>query len=547
MLGKGLALVGGLLVGLLVASNYFAYVEAHRDAALGLPLWVSQQKLLVLYSPWSILRWFWLWGFAVPQRFALSGMAGVLVAAVLTVKLWPPASSPPKARAHWATRPELQHAELLGDEGSGPVLGKLGRTLLRYHGDGHLLVKAGTGGGKTAAIVKPTLLEYRGSMLIHDPKGGLWQWRLPDKQTWHNSAGYRAALGKVIKLAPLDDATDGFNLWDMVRIGTDDAYRDAQLISLYLSNPEGRMAQDDTSQHFKDLVNIFMPGVFLYGLESGIATHGAAFNELVNGSEWHDVLTVMQASANPVVRMAAMIAGRPGDRELGSLQTSLARCLSLWNDPRIARMTRTSTFTLTDLREQAQPCTVYLSIPFNEQERLRVFTVLTLRLLLDYCTSKLTGWRHDLLAVLEEFPSLKRCDFVSQGLDQAREFGVRYLLVTPSMRKLEEVYGKSHNFYDGCRVQVSFGLTDVGVAKGVSQSLGTQEHTYRRVTRQKGGKTSTTEEVREEPLLSTTGLLDMDDQTVLVQAGRYKRLVAQTRYYQARRWVARAQLPLPPP
>jgi type IV secretion system protein VirD4 len=540
--GRLLLVSNAILTGLFLATEVFAYT-VRLDASLGAPWW--RHGSLAVYAPWSILLWAWQWGWIAPKAFQGPGGLGLLVTGIILLKAWPRQRTPRKVQAHWATRAELRKAELLGEPGSGVVLGTIGSTVLRYSGPGHLLVEAGTQTGKTSSIVKPTAFEFEGSMILHDPKGGLYQWLLPDRRRWANSAGYRNTLGKVVLLAPLQEDTDCFNLWDTVRIGTDDAYRDAQLISMYLANPEGRVTTDSTSQHFTDLVNLFMPGVFLYGLQTGLATTGAQFNDLVNGSEWADVLTVMKAYPDPLVHNAALLGAAPGDNDAGSLKTSLARALSIFNDPRIARMTSRSTFALQDLREADKPCTVYLSVPFNDQERLRVLTVLFLRLMLDHCTSRLTGWKHRMLFVGEEFPSLKRCDFISHGLNHAAEFGLQYLLITPSMQALEDVYGRYHNFWEGCRVQVAFGLSDARVARGVSDSLGTREEKHFRVTTQKGGRHSTSEDVKDEPLLNVTGLLDLDEREMLVKAGRYKRVVQQSRYYEHPLWERRSRLPMP--
>jgi type IV secretion system protein VirD4 len=542
LVARIVTLMAALLVGLSVASEVFAYV-AHLDAVLGAPWW--RQGVLAFYPPWAILGWAWYWLWLVPQAFQLPGLVGSVVAGITLVKTWPQTTTPTKTQAKWASDQELTEAELVAKEGAGTVLGKLWKRIYRYAGVAHLLVVAGTQSGKTVSIVRPTILEWPGSMIINDPKGGLYHWLLPDKVTSRNTAGYRASLGKVVLLAPLQDDTDCFNLWETVPLGTDDEYRAVQLISMYLANPEGKVSQDEASQHFKDLVNLFMPGVFLYGLKTGIATTGAEFNDLVNGTEFRDLLTVMANYDDPIVQKAAMLAKKPGENEGGSLQTSLARALSLFNDPRIARMTGRSTFTLADLREHDKPCTVYLSVPFNDQERLRVLVVLFLRLMLDHCTSRLTGWKHQMLVMLEEFPSLGRCDFVSNGLDHAAEFGVQYCLVTPSMQKLVDKYGQHHNFLDGCRVQVVFGLSAEATAKTFSGRVGTHDEKRERVTRQKGGRQSISDDIREVPLLNATGLLKLGPRQVLVMAGPSQRVLTQARYYEHSLWDRRSQMPLP--
>jgi type IV secretion system protein VirD4 len=405
---------------------------------------------------------------------------------------------------------------------------------------GHILVVAGTQSGKTVSIVLPTLLDEEPgrarSMIIHDPKESLYP----------KSARYRSKLGKVVRLAPLCPETDFLNPWDPVRLGTDDEFRDVELIATYLTNPEGKASRDDVTEHFQELLNQFFCGVFLYGLHTGIATTGREFNDLVNCTAWKDLLTVMAAHDHPEVQRAAMIASRPGDKELGALQTTAARALRIFSDPRIAHMTSTSSFRMEELREADQPCTVYLSVPFGDQQRLRPLTRLLLRQMLDHCTSKLSGWKHPLLAMIEEFPSLGRFEPISDGLNFAAEFGLQYCLITPSMEELINTYGAHHNFLAGCRVQAIFGLSDEGTARKFSGRVGTRERKQQRITTQKGGRQSSTEDVREEPLLNTTGVLQLEEHEVLIMAGRYQRIVSQARYYTSALWNPRSVLPIPP-
>jgi type IV secretory pathway TraG/TraD family ATPase VirD4 len=96
-------------------------------------------------------------------------------------------------------------------------------------------------------------------------------------------------------------------------------------------------------------------------------------------------------------------------------------------------------------------------------------------------------------------------------------------------------------------VQAVFGLSDDATAKRFSGRVGTRERTQQRITTQKGGKQSTTEDRKEEPLLNATGILQLEEREVLVMAGRYKRIAAQARYYEHKDWAARAMIPPPSP
>jgi type IV secretion system protein VirD4 len=408
-----------------------------------------------------------------------------------------------------------------------------------------MLVVAATGTGKTACIVFPTLLDYPGSMLVNDPKGTLyWAWNTA-AQAWVGTAGYRSTLGKVILLAPFDAHTDTYNPWESIRLGTEDEYGDAELLAHYLTNPEDREIQDETSKHFQNLGNQVAAGIFLYGLHTQMACTGAEFDALMTQTEWDDLLTAMEGYSHPLVRRAAGVARMPGERELGSLKTTLANALRIFADPRIDRFTRTSTFALTDLREQQTPCTVYLTIPFGQGKRLRPLARLVYAQTLTYCTARPSGWQQPLLVMLDEFPSLGRFEFANDLLNTARESGTQLCLITPSMEAMIQTYGVHHNFLEGCRVQAVFGLSDAAVAKKFSSRVGTWTKPIQRVTRQARGGRSITEDTKEVDLLSPTGLMQLDEREVLLLAGRYKRVLSQARYYEDPVWAARSRMPPP--
>ena len=67
-------------------------------------------------------------------------------------------------------------------------------------------------------------------------------------------------------------------------------------------------------------------------------------------------------------------------------------------------MTDRSDFSLRDLRERARPMSLYLSIPFGDQERVRSWTRLVLRQLLDYAVHQKEGWPWKLLCMIDEVP-----------------------------------------------------------------------------------------------------------------------------------------------
>jgi len=122
MVGKLLAVLLSLLLGLSAATQLFAYGIAGRDPALGAPLW--REAFVSFYAPWGILVWAWQWGGRSPRPFLWPAVLGVVVCAGCLVRAWLGAPvTVSQVQAHWATRRELKRAGCLSK--SGVVLGRL--------------------------------------------------------------------------------------------------------------------------------------------------------------------------------------------------------------------------------------------------------------------------------------------------------------------------------------------------------------------------------------------------------------------------------------
>jgi type IV secretion system protein VirD4 len=74
----------------------------------------------------------------------------------------------------------------------GLILGRAGRHLLRYEGEGHVLTVAPTGSGKGVSAVIPNLLAYPGSVVVVDLKG----------ENYAVTAARRRQAGDVVILDP---------------------------------------------------------------------------------------------------------------------------------------------------------------------------------------------------------------------------------------------------------------------------------------------------------------------------------------------------------
>lgn len=89
----------------------------------------------------------------------------------------------------WNLPLEMQSPNFGSMSSSRAFLGQ-GRKIIRYNKPLSTLLLAPAGTGKTRSTIIPTALSYKGSVIVHDPKG----------EVYDNTAGFRSKLGRVLRI-----------------------------------------------------------------------------------------------------------------------------------------------------------------------------------------------------------------------------------------------------------------------------------------------------------------------------------------------------------
>ncbi|MHB1642329.1 MAG: type IV secretory system conjugative DNA transfer family protein [Acidithiobacillus sp.] len=154
----------------------------------------------------------------------------------------------------WATEKDIR--SLLKTPGNGGVVigGHAGKPLI-YGGDNHVVAVGGPRSGKTAGLVIPTLMNYRGSVVVHDVHGELYK----------ITAEHRRAMGqKVIRFAPGEADNIGFNPLDIVRVGTEHEFADVKWVAEQVCPPENFRDM----QAYGLIIPLLLHGINKHGLPS---------------------------------------------------------------------------------------------------------------------------------------------------------------------------------------------------------------------------------------------------------------------------------------
>jgi type IV secretion system protein VirD4 len=438
--------------------------------------------------------------------------------------------------AHWATLKEIRSAGLLDERGEpfpeGVVVGgvKVGKKvkMLRHGGREHVLCYAPTRSGKGISLVLPTLLDgWRQSVFVLDIKSenqacsaGYRSKELkqkilkldftdPDAIEKGTSATFNplaeVKLDYVFepgrKLPDLSDPE--MELFRLVPSGTNTETSSIQQVVAIIVDPNGKGLSD----HWEKTASSFMLGAIthllykfrmerrgvpgMYDVLAELTKPGIPWRKVVESWQeyphlgFDEVTRENQEKAifplvHPVVAQEAQSILNKPDEEAGSVLSTVISNLGIFRDPVVARNTSKSSFRIRDLMYHDDPVSCYLVINPNDQLRLMPLTRLVLTQIIftlaghmDFADGRsVEGYKHRLLLLLDEFPSLGKMDLFERALGFIGGYGLKAFIMVQGLPQLFKSYGKDESIRVGCHIQVAFAPNDMETCEYVSKSTG---------------------------------------------------------------------------
>lgn len=492
LLVRSLALVF-LIGGFQMATQYFAHAFNYQPQ-LG-------AHLYQLYEPWAILRWADQWYGQYPRLFTLSASIGVLFAAAgliltLIIKMVLANSSRVNQKLHgsarWADKQDIEKAGLLATNQNnndavyvGAWQDKHGKThYLKHSGPEHVLCYAPTRSGKGVSLVIPTLLSWTQSAVIIDLKGELWAL----------SAGWRKmhANNQTLRFDPASPGNSArWNPLDEIHIGSGTEVADVQNLATLIVDPDGRGLQS----HWQKTAQTLLVGVILHvlyqsnraGTPATLPSVDAALSDPDRDIRelWMEMAMqdFLDGQSHPVIAASARdMLDRP-EEEAGSVLSTAKSYLSLYRDPIVANNISGSDFCIQDLMHHRQPVSLYIVSHPNDKSRLRPL----MRILINMIVRKLAGqmtfkdgqpvahYRHKLLLMLDEFPSLGKLEIFQESLAFIAGYGIKAYLICQDLNQLksrETGYGHDEAITSNCHIQNAFAPNRIETAEHLSKLTG---------------------------------------------------------------------------
>lgn len=620
-IGKTIPLLALLSVacGFSIATQFFAYKFGYQ-AALG-------ANVSHVYLPWSILIWANKWYAHYSYFFIQAGSLGVVFSSVsliglLIAKIAMENSSKANKYLHgsarWANKKDIQDAGLMPRERSflqrvtgketandgvyvGAWVDKSGKQhYLRHNGPEHVLTYAPTRSGKGVGLVLPTLLSWPHSAVITDLKGELWAM----------TAGWRKkhAKNKVIRFEPATlNGSACWNPLDEIRVATEYEVGDVQNLATLIVDPDGK----GLKSHWDKTARSLLVGVILHVLYKAKQEGSPASLSVVDAvladpnrdiaELWMEMTQYAHVNGenHPCVGAAARdMMDRPDD-EAGSVLSTTKSHLDLYRDPVVAKNTSRSDFLIKDLMNSDAPVSLYIITQPTDQARLRplvrVMLNMIVRLLADKMEfervfSEMSVWRrllmkfgfkqvayayvrskknykHRLLGMIDEFPSLGKLDILQESLAFVAGYGIKFYLICQDINQLksrETGYGPDELITSNCHVQNAYPPNRPETAEHLSKLMGQTTvikeqitTSGRRISPALGQVSRTMQEIQR-PLLTVDECLRMpgpkknnDDQIeeagdMVVYVSGYPAIYGkQPLYFKDPVFVARAAVPEP--
>jgi type IV secretion system protein VirD4 len=465
--------------------------------------------------------------------------------------------------ARWAKKKDLRRAGLLNNDGVYVGAWKKGKQLhyLRHNGPEHCLVYAPTRSGKTVGLVVPTLLSWLSSAVITDLKGELWALTSGWRQAHANN--------KVLRFEPAAAAGSCcFNPLAEVRLGTEHEVGDAQNLATLIVDPDGRGLRD----HWQKTSQSLLVGCILHLLYKGrtTATLSALDHALADPSRpverlWKE----MKDFPNPVVAAAGRdMLDRP-EMEAGSVLSTAKSYLALYRDPAVARNVSRSDFRIADLMHHADPVSLYLVTAPNDKTRLKPLVRILVNQVVRLLASGMEfdqgrpkpAYKHRLLMMLDEFPSLGKLEIMEESLAFIAGYGIKAYLICQDINQLQAHYGKEEAITSACHIQAAFPPNRLETAEHLSRLTGQTTVIREQVTKNGRGFSVNTSRTMQEvqralltpdeclrmrgPTKDAQGLITEPGDMVLYAAGFPAVHGKQPLYFQDPVFQARAAVPAP--
>ncbi len=397
--------------------------------------------------------------------------------------------------AKFATLKDIRKMGLLDNDGVvlGAWQGRNGKHfMLRHDGPEHVLMVAPTGSGKGVSVVTPTLLTWPHSCVVYDLK----------KENWALSSRWRKQYvnNTVLRFEPAcnDGSGASYNPLAEVRLYTDHDVQDVQNISAIIMDYGTNTSRSGIEYFAEAAYSLLTAHILHVCYERKLNGESASLTDVAEAlsdpqADFREILERMgntrhiNGEPHPLCRAEASsllsMLDVGASRQFVGIQDMVRAKLTLYRDPIIRKNITQSDFRIADLMNHEKPVTLYVCVGSTDKTRLRPLTRLLFSQIVRTLTSEVEydhgisapSYKHKLLLLIDEFPSLGRMPIMNEAIAFLRGYGIKCLFIIQDFTQLRdnEAYGNKESITANCGVRIAFTPNTVATAKELSEMAGT--------------------------------------------------------------------------
>lgn len=376
---------------------------------------------------------------------------------------------------------ESQSGTELVNNDEGWVIGVRGEKLLRFPTDKHMVTIASTGGGKGTSVAIPNLLTHEGSIFSIEIGGATY------RETWRfRKHVLEQEIHVIDPFQCTSEKSASINLLETLNPDAPDFYTDAvNFAESMLKSAGGKTPRDPFWEeaplkllsalliHVRTSPDVPDSDRHLVNVVKLMSKHGSA--------GWRELMEDFAQDSGPyhsVLNEAGNLFSGAINETRDGIAMSVANAFKSFHDARIAEISSSTSFQLSDLRNKK--CSLYVIMPETKHYQVHATW---LRLLVERAfaacpnfgdAGKRFGHNDRVLFMLDEFTQLGKLDAVDIGMQTARQKGITIWAIFQDLGRLQSVYGEktAASVLGSAGVTQVFDIGDPVTSKYVSERIG---------------------------------------------------------------------------
>ncbi|MGD9605531.1 MAG: type IV secretory system conjugative DNA transfer family protein [Bacilli bacterium] len=395
----------------------------------------------------------------------------VILAAVVSIK------NDAYGDSRFATSGDLQEMGLLGN--LGIILGKKSHRLLNLAVPRHVLVVAPNRTGKTAGVVIPSIIDFKGSTIVTDPKGELYNklatplrrrgekvycinWANPNSPDCWNPISAkmlpddpvlleRHAERVAVQFYPKEGGSDSF--WQDV---SKKYFASLILYEIF----DGK--EKNKEPHIGDLYETLVGFQEAEEDEDPFGKHLTALAKRAHYMGWSKRITVdLNQWAGTSFKMRS------------THLDNLTRGIQIMRSTAVRGSTRSSSFSFDELRHQKS--TVFIQFPQQDAAYYGQLTALFFESFMAWALdTEMKQGEKPICIIADEFGSLPQIPLMSDFLSKGAGMGAIIMPIIQDFAQIEKTYGTYdlQTIRTNCTYTIAFSQNNTNTQKALTETVG---------------------------------------------------------------------------